>query len=138
VLRQELSQEELEDLLLPPEGERGITVDIVREVYESDGLPEDLTSDVIAGTLELCKEDVKVRARANNVCACVSRPDAHDIATPRRRLGGFRWSAVRTYVWNAHGREAGASRFGALALLCPPGSAARWPLSASVRGAWTS
>jgi len=78
ILRQELSQEELEGMLLPPEGSRGMTVDLVREVYESDGLPAELSTDVIVGTLELCKEDVKVRSCETTCCGSAAVCGSND------------------------------------------------------------
>jgi hypothetical protein len=63
VLLQELSDDELTPLLLPPEGERALTVAAVRALYEGEGLPEELLSDVVVFTLEHCKEDVKVRGQ---------------------------------------------------------------------------
>lgn len=60
VMLQELTEPELEPLLIKPVGTREVTVNILRSEYNLDTLPNQLPTSEIVLWLERCKEDAEV------------------------------------------------------------------------------
>mmetsp|Transcript_30983 Transcript_30983/g.59819 ORF Transcript_30983/g.59819 Transcript_30983/m.59819 type:complete len:456 (-) Transcript_30983:290-1657(-) len=87
VMLQELTEPELEPLLIKPVGTREVTVNILRSEYNLDTLPNQLPTSEIVLWLERCKEDAETVMSENKnlrtiLLESVSEDDLHSFLAP--------------------------------------------------------